>query len=333
MPRRSRRRWAIAAGVAVCWALLLAVTGSLVAGTALLLVVAALVAGCVLGLRSMGVSADHPWVQQLAARPWRDGQDVLRLGLRHLADVFVITPAGALVAPNSVQLLLNPDDFGALCELMEPTLINSSATEVYEEQVAARGARWAGPGPVEVNVTGDLSILPGRYSLRQGRLPEPGPRPVLLEPAGGFRHARDGHTRDGLTRDGLPRDGLPRDGHTHAEAWPASTATGLPTVAESAGPAIPQLRLVTGESVVRTRTSGARAGRGEVDLVLPQVPTVSREHARFTFTDGRWWIANLGRNGLTLNGVPLVAGQALQNGDAIRWGNKPDALLSRVEIG
>jgi hypothetical protein len=313
MPRRSRRRWAIAAGVAVCWALLLAVTGSLVAGTALLLVLAALGAGCVLGLRSMGVNGDHPWVRQLAARPWRDGQDVLRLGLRHLADVFVITPAGALVAPNSVQLLLSPGDFGALCELMDPTLINSSATEVYEEQVAARGARWAGPGPVEVNVTGDLSVLPGRYSLRQDRLAQPGPRPVLLEPAGGFGHARDGHT--------------------HAEARSASTATGLPTVAESAGPAIPQLRLVTGESVVQTRTSGARAGRGEVDLVLPQVPTVSREHARFTFTDGRWWVANLGRNGLTLNGVPLVAGQALANGDSIRWGIKPDALLSRVEIG
>jgi FHA domain-containing protein len=318
MPPRSRRRWAMAAGVTACWALLLAVTGSLVAGTALLLVFGALGAGCVLGLRSMGVNADHPWMRQLAARPWRDGQDVLRLGLRHLADVFVITPAGALVAPNSVQLLLNPGDFGSLCELMDPSLISSSATEVYQEQVAARGARWAAPGPVEVSVTGDLSVPPGRYRLRQGRLPQPGPRPVLLEPAGGFRYAHDGHTRGGLTRD---------------EVRPAGTATGLPTMAESAGPAIPQLRLVTGDSVVQTRTSGARAGRGEVDLVLPQVPTVSREHARFTFTDGQWWIANLGRNGLTLNGAPLVAGQSLRDGDSIRWGNKPDALVSRVEIG
>jgi FHA domain len=318
----------MAAGVAACWALLLAVTGSLVAGTVLLVVLAALGTGCVLGLRSMGVDADHPWVRQLAARPWRDGQDVLRLGLRHLADVFVITPAGALVAPNSVQLLLNPGDFGSLCELMDPSLINSSATEVYEEQVAARGARWARPGPVEVNVAGDLSVPPGRYSLRQGRLPQPGPRPVVLEPAGGFRHARDGHTRDGRISDGRISDG-----HTRDEARPVSTATGLPTVTETAGPPIPQLRLVTGDSVVQTRTSGARAGRGEVDLVLPQVPTVSREHARFTFTDGRWWVANLGRNGLTLNGVPLVAGQALRDGDSIRWGNKSDALLSRVEIG
>ena len=318
MPRRSRRRWAIAAGAAACWALLLAVTGSLVAGTALLMVLAALGAGCVLGLRSMGVSADHPWVRQLAARPWRDGQDVLRLGLRHLADVLVIAPAGTLVAPNSVQLLLNPGDFGSLCEVMDLTLINSSATEVYEEQVAARGARWAGPGPVQVSVTGDLSVPPGRYRLRQGRLPQPGFRPVQLEPAGNFGHARDGHTLDG---------------HTHAEARQAGTATGLPTVSAPAGPAVPQLRLVTGDSVVQTRMSGARAGRGAVDLVLPQMPTVSREHARFTFTEGEWWVANLGRNGLTLNGVPLLAGQALRDGDSIRWGVRPDALLSRVEIG
>ena len=318
MPRRSRRRWAIAAGAAACWALLLAVTGSLVAGTALLMVLAALGAGCVLGLRSMGVSADHPWVRQLAARPWRDGQDVLRLGLRHLADVLVIAPAGTLVAPNSVQLLLNPGDFGSLCEVMDLTLINSSATEVYEEQVAARGARWAGPGPVQVSVTGDLSVPPGRYRLRQGRLPQPGLRPVQLEPAGNFGHARDGHTLDG---------------HTHAEARQAGTATGLPTVSAPAGPAVPQLRLVTGDSVVQTRMSGARAGRGAVDLVLPQMPTVSREHARFTFTEGEWWVANLGRNGLTLNGVPLLAGQALRDGDSIRWGVRPDALLSRVEIG
>jgi hypothetical protein len=313
----------MAAGAAACWALLLAVTGSLVAGTALLMVLAALGAGCVLGLRSMGVSADHPWVRQLAARPWRDGQDVLRLGLRHLADVLVIAPAGTLVAPNSVQLLLNPGDFGSLCEVMDLTLINSSATEVYEEQVAARGARWAGPGPVQVSVTGDLSVPPGRYRLRQGRLPQPGLRPVQLEPAGNFGHARDGHTLDGHTL----------DGHTHAEARQAGTATGLPTVSAPAGPAVPQLRLVTGDSVVQTRMSGARAGRGAVDLVLPQMPTVSREHARFTFTEGEWWVANLGRNGLTLNGVPLLAGQALRDGDSIRWGVRPDALLSRVEIG
>ena len=63
------------------------------------------------------------------------------------------------------------------------------------------------------------------------------------------------------------------------------------------------------------------------------MPTVSREHARFTFSGGQWWIANLGMNGLTLNGTPLAGEQPLSNGDSIRWGTRPDALLSRVQVG
>ena len=78
--------------------------------------------------------------------------------------------------------------------------------------------------------------------------------------------------------------------------------------------------------------SGARAGRGPVELMLPDVPTVSREHARFTFADGRWRITNQGRNGLTLNGAKVTGEQPLSDGDTIRWGSNPDAPLSRVEI-
>jgi len=82
-----------------------------------------------------------------------------------------------------------------------------------------------------------------------------------------------------------------------------------------------------------TVMSGARAGRGSVELVLPDVSTVSREHARFTFSDGRWWVANQGRNGLCLNGAPVAGERPVADGDSIRWGSRPDALLSRVEIG
>ena len=99
------------------------------------------------------------------------------------------------------------------------------------------------------------------------------------------------------------------------------------------GPApVPVLRLVTGSSVAETRVSGARAGRGPVELVLPDVLTVSREHATFTFSDGRWWITNQGRNGLALNGAPVAGEQPLSDGDTIRWGTRTDALRSRVEI-
>jgi pSer/pThr/pTyr-binding forkhead associated (FHA) protein len=124
------------------------------------------------------------------------------------------------------------------------------------------------------------------------------------------------------------------DGNTRAQPEPGPrTVTDLPTVIElGRGPA-PALRLVTGDSRAETQISGARAGRGSVELRLPDVPTVSREHARFTYSDGQWWIANLGRNGLCLNGSALVGEQPLSNGDSVRWGMRSDALLSRVEIG
>src|SRR5215470_15140110 len=182
MPRRRRRRWAVAAAVAACWAVAIAQAGSIVAGTVLLLFIAALATACVLALRAMGIGAAHPWVQRVRSRPWRDGQDVLQLGLRHLPDVFVITPGGSLLAPNSVELWLNPRDLGSLCELMDIDLVDASASEVYYEQVAAHGARFARPGAAEMRVTGDPWVPVGRYRLRQAR---------PLEVPAGFRPVPD----------------------------------------------------------------------------------------------------------------------------------------------
>jgi len=108
---------------------------------------------------------------------------------------------------------------------------------------------------------------------------------------------------------------------------------GMATVMEQIRPPVPVLRLVSGSSVAETVMSGARAGRGPVELVLPEVPTVSRVHAIFTFADDRWWVTNQGANGLTVNGVQVSGKQALSDGDSIRWGTRQDAPLSRVEIG
>jgi pSer/pThr/pTyr-binding forkhead associated (FHA) protein len=108
---------------------------------------------------------------------------------------------------------------------------------------------------------------------------------------------------------------------------------GVATVMEQIRPAVPVLRLVTGSSVAETSMSGARAGRGPVELVLPDVPTVSREHARFTFSAGRWWVTNQGMNGLSVNGIPVSGKQPLSDGDSIRWGTRQEAPLSRIEIG
>src|SRR5215468_11541515 len=57
MPRRVRRRWALAAGVAACWSVALVMTGSVVAGTALVLFAAALGTAGVLAMRAVGISA------------------------------------------------------------------------------------------------------------------------------------------------------------------------------------------------------------------------------------------------------------------------------------
>jgi hypothetical protein len=300
--QRSRRRWAAIGGVAACWVVLEVVAGSAVSATVLLVAIAGLGAGCVGGLRALGITRDHPWLRRLASRPWRDGQDVLKVAMRHLSDVFVVTPSGSLFAPNAVELQLNPDDFASLCERMELGVISASMTEVYEEQVAAHGARFAGPGRPDVHVIAAGSIPPGRYRLRQPDLASIDARPDLPD-------VWYAESDSGLT-----------------------VAGGMTTISAESLASVPVLRLVTGSSVAETTMSGARAGRGPVELVLPDVPTVSREHARFTFSDGRWWITNQGRNGLTLNGAAVAGEQPLSDGDAIRWGTRTDALRSRVEI-
>jgi hypothetical protein len=321
--RRSRQRWAVAGGVAACWLVLEVMTGSAVSATMVLVVVTVLVAAGVTGLRALGITTDHPWIRRMASRPWRDGQDVLKVAMRHLADVFLVTPSGTLLAPNLVELQLNPDDLDLLCERMELGVISASMTEVYEEQVAAYGARLAGAGRAEVYVIAAGSVPPGRYRLRQGD-------PVSID------------AQPGRYGNAAPEWAYATPQHAYAEpgrhAWgnpdpDLTVGGGMVTIMESSPESVPVLRLVTGSSVAETRVSGARAGRGPVELMLPDVLTVSREHATFTFSDGRWWITNQGRNGLTLNGAPVAGEQPLSDGDTIRWGASPDALLSRVKIG
>jgi hypothetical protein len=321
--RRSRQRWAVAGGAAACWLALEVVTGSVVSATVVLIVIAALAAAGVGGLRALGITREHPWLRRMASRPWRDGQDVLNVAMRHLADVFVITPSGALLAPNVVEVQLNPDDLDSLCERMEVGVISASLTEVYEEQVAAYKARLTGAGRASVYVIAAGSVPPGRYRLRQGDPVGVDAQPdhyVSAAPEWAYSAPQHSYADSG--------------GHAWGEpAQDLTVGGGMVTIMEPSAAPVPVLRLVTGSSVAETRTSGARAGRGSVELVLPDVLTVSREHATFTFSDGRWWITNQGRNGLTLNGAPVAGEQPLSDGDTIRWGTSPDAPLSRVKIG
>jgi FHA domain len=324
--QRSRRRWAVTGGVAASWVVLEVLTGSALSATVVLVAVAGLGAASVGGLRALGITRDHPWIRQLASRPWRDGQDVLKVATRHLSDVFVATPSGLVLAPTIVELQLNPDDLVSLCERMEIGVISAGVTEVYEAQVAAHGARFAGSGRAELHVIAVGSVPPGRYRLRQGDPTSADAEPdkpdawyADLPPEFAYAAPQPAYARGG------------------SRAWQEpdlspTAAGGMATIIERSLTSVPVLRLVTGSSVAETVMSGARAGRGSVELALPHVPTVSREHARFTFSDGRWWITNQGRNGLTLNGAPVTGEQPLSDGDTIRWGTRPNALQSRVEI-
>lgn len=339
---RSRRRWAVVGGVAACWLAADGLTGSAVTATVLLVALAGLGAAVVAGLRSMGVTRDHPWLRRVSARPWRDGRDVLNVALRHLPEVFVVTPSGSVIAPDIVELQVNPGDFASLRDWMELDMVGATATEVYEEQVATHGARFAGSYQPEVYVVPDDSLPQGRYRLRRG-LPagtryaaDPWEQADAPAPVGHqYAQEEQGYAATALD---------PSDAGTGDWARPGDRARpdaglgltvmdGMATVMEQIRPVVPVLRLVTGSSVAETSMSGARAGRGLVELELPDVPTVSRVHATFTFAEGHWWVTNQGMNGLSVNGVLAPGRQRLSDGDSIRWGTKADAPLSRVEIG
>jgi hypothetical protein len=335
-PQRSRKRWSVAGGVVAVWLVLYLIAGSVLSATMLLVAFAATGAIAALFLRSMGVTRDHPRIRQLASRPWRDGQAVLQVAMSHLRDVFVITPSGSLFAPTSVEIQMNPEDLASLCDRIELSVVIASVTEAYTDQVVRYGARFATSERAEAYVVADERIPRGRYRLRQGRpatataqheMPDAS---YYMSPEPEFAYAAPRYADDGS------------DGWVWREHEPALTTVdaravvddGPVTVLEkTTAPPVPVLRLVTGDSVAQTQLTGARAGRGSVELVLPNVPTISREHARFEFSEGRWWVTNLGMNGLAVNGAPVETEHPLSDGDAIRWGSRPDALVSRVEIG
>jgi len=336
LQRRNRRRWSVAGGVAAAWLVLYLIAGSALSATMLLVAFAATGAIAALFLRSMGVTRDHPRIRQLASRPWRDGQAVLQVAMSHLHDVFVITPSGSLFAPTSVEIQMNPEDLVSLCDRIELSVVIASVTEAYADQVVRYGARFATSERAEGYVVADERIPRGCYRLRQGHpataaaqheMPDAS---YYVSPEPEFAYAVPRYADDGS------------DGWVWRERDPALTTVdaravvddGPVTVLEKTTAAsVPVLRLVTGDSVAQTQMTGARAGRGSVELALPNVPTISREHARFEFSEGRWWVTNLGMNGLAVNGAAVETEHPLSDGDAIRWGSRADAPVSRVEIG
>ena len=366
VPVRRRKRWMIAAAVAATALLLISVTGSVLGSLAVLVLAAVLAGLAAVALRALGFGRDHPAVQALATRPWRDGREVFGLALRHLYEVFIVTPNGSRLAPSAVELCMNPRDVDALADIIDLELVNASAAEAYAAEIEASGAQVRRDLPLEVRVVADPAVPAGRYGLRQRR---PGAVPASAGPAGpvppgygaggwgtGGGPRPDLPPTDPMTSGGMIADAAAGGGPARAmtpdpgisdpvtseavtaEAMMAGAVTreALPSAVALAGRALapnPLLRLVTGDYVTQTRVSGARAGRGfGTELTLPDDPTMSRVHATFTCTDGLWRISGTGRNGLALNGIALSGEEVIRDGDFIRWGLRADALSSRVQI-
>lgn len=316
-----RRRWAaccaaVSAVGLVTWLSVLTATDSVRLATTALPVLAAPAATCVIVMRWPGVGTGRQWARGLASRPWRDGCDVLNAAVRNLSQVFVGMPGEILLAPNAVELLMNPDDLEWLADLIDLHLVNASIAERYEVEVARYAARLDSDDPVTVNVARDPAVPVGRYRLRRHR-PE-----MAADPVSQFRPeaAQFGSATSGAS----------------VQPELAGVVTARTALATMAEPVISpsSLRLVTNGNVAETRLAHARAGRGwEAELQLPEEPTVSRVHAEFIFAGGQWWITSRGRNGLMLNGTPLSGEQIVRPGDKIRWGQQHDALTSLVEIG
>src|ERR1700744_4096464 len=182
MPARNRRRWQIVAAVVAAWIILWFATGSVAGAFIFLIALAALGAAAFFGVRALGVNRDHPWVQRVSSRPWRDGQDVLQQALKHLPEVFVVTPNGALLAPDVVDLRMNADDLSVLGERMDPSVVMESAAEVYQETVSAHNARLARRVPVEVRIIADPGMPPGRFRPRPPGSPRLRSPPRLRRP-------------------------------------------------------------------------------------------------------------------------------------------------------
>jgi len=321
VPPRTRRVRATAVIAACGFLVLLLATRSVVLSLTMTLLLAAAGVIAFLAVRSWGFTANHPWVRSLVSRPWRTGQEVWQLALRHLPETFIIAPDGSRLAPDRVELRMNPEDFADLTGSIDVEVLAASSSDVYRNLIAEHGARCAGTEGVAVTLAEDPDVAPGRYRLR--------PRAVSsLVPAGAPVPVAAGGPAPAPVPAGSSFSWAEATGQTagHTVATEHDTMTSQP--------AVPWLRLVTRDAVSETRRPGALAGRGTAaELRLPDDLTVSRVHAEFSYDDGHWQIANRGRNGLRLNGTTVSGQQSVADGDVIHWGHQSDALTSLVQIG
>jgi hypothetical protein len=163
---RSQRRCLVVLAITGAWLVYAAATGSLISGFALLLTLMLVILAFLMTARMLGLSADHPMLRSLSARPWRDGQDVLQLALRDLKRHFIVMPRGSLFAPGALELRMNPADLESLAAVIELEIATAFAVDAYAAAITANKARVLPDLPVDVALAADRELARGRYRFR-----------------------------------------------------------------------------------------------------------------------------------------------------------------------
>src|SRR5215471_15316854 len=107
VPPRTRRVRAMAVIAALGFLALLLATRSVVLSLTMTLLLGAAGVIAFLAVRSWGFTANHPWVRSLVSRPWRTGQEVWQLALRHLPETFIIAPDGSGASRDPSGAMMN----------------------------------------------------------------------------------------------------------------------------------------------------------------------------------------------------------------------------------
>jgi pSer/pThr/pTyr-binding forkhead associated (FHA) protein len=367
--RAQRQMIAGAVAAGLVWLLLLAYTRSALTAMIITLVVTGLVFFAVAARRrGLGRRLEPPPEEATTVGAGQDPVDTFGQAICGLDKILVPGVTGQTYAPTHIEIVLSRSSLAALWQRMDSEYLEEVALSEYLRLVEQRGATLQHPHQASVTIIGESRVPDGSFFVRQrgpastggagvrpsrdgGTTPANAPTSVLPRgrrpigpqagPASPGRPAPPATPR--YIPGSGPRAGLPAGPRPGPRPGPQPGPRPGPRPGPQPGPpgdlphtriaqsGPPRLTLRTGSVETSTTVSPATAGRAAAsDLQLPHTDTISRRHAVFTYRDGRWWVENVGTNGLCLNGRPLDGRQPLADRDELRWGTRADATVSTV---
>lgn len=289
-------------------------SGSLLVAAVIVLAAIVMVVATGLVVRSMGLSSAHPVLRYVRGRGWLSPTSVFDRAVADLPAVLVRAPNGTYHAVPVIRLDLSPQTAEELDGLIPTDLQRAMLTDAYRHHTDIRQAVFTDPRPVAVELGTDERLGAGRWAWRYMPVGRTTAAPERVHEVHGAARLLD-----------------PGPTKRYPQSAATSTDAEAPTTREAV---VPLLSLETLGARVSTRTTPATVGRGSrCDLRLPVVETVSRDHAEVIYRDGSWWLASRGRNGVQLNGVPMLRPAVLADGDRVIWGMGSAAPVSTVRVG